>query len=78
MTEELAEPDQHYDRVVDDLTAKFTGVHGRDTIEKAVAAARAELETEARVVTYLPVLTAKLAHDRLAATAAGDQAVETS
>lgn len=71
MTEELSEPDQHYDRVIDDLVGKFAGVHSRDVIEEAVAAARAELEPTARVSSYLPVLTARRAHDRLVKNAAG-------
>ena len=63
MTEERAAPDQHDDRVVDDLTGKFAGIHRR---EVTVADTRADLGATARVVSYLPVLTGKLAHDRLA------------
>ena len=66
MTEELSEPDQHYDRVVDELATRFAGVHEREVVERAVADARAALEADARVKSYLPLLTLKLACDRLA------------
>jgi hypothetical protein len=59
--------DQHIDRVIDSLTDRFSGVHDRQTVLQAVNDARAHLESEARVVKYLPVLVSKRAVDQLAA-----------
>ena len=58
--------DQHFARVVDTLTEKFTGVHDRATGVRVVDDERAQLEGQARVVTYLPVMTTRRAIDRLA------------
>jgi hypothetical protein len=66
MAEVRAEPDQHYDRVVDELTDRFAGVHDRDAVIQAVNDARHQLEAHAKVTNYLPVLTQKLARTRLA------------
>ncbi len=78
MTEELAGLDPHYESLIDDLVTEFADVHSRSVVQVTFAAARAELETGARVLTYLPVLTAKVAHDRLAKAAAGPGREETS
>jgi hypothetical protein len=61
-----ADVDQQFDRVVDALTKKFTGVHHRDAVTEIVDEARRQLEGEARVTTYLPVLATRRATDRLA------------
>ena len=65
MAEDDAEVDQHIERVVDSLTERFTGIHDRQVIEQAVAAARAELEADARVTKYIPVLASRRAVDKL-------------
>ena len=58
MTADDADLDQHIARVVDSLVERFTD-HDRQVVEQAVAHARAELEAEARVTKYLPVLVSR-------------------
>lgn len=64
-TLESDESDQHFERVVDDLAAAFSDIYDRQTVAQAVAQARLELETDARVTRYLPVLAFKRARQRL-------------
>ncbi len=66
MTEELAELDPQYDRVVDELVTRFAGLHEREVVKQAVADARAALEADARVTNYLPLLASRVARERLA------------
>jgi hypothetical protein len=66
MADQLADPDKHYVRVIEELVGKFAGVHERDAVVQAVDDARRELEANAQVTSYLPVLTQKLARMRLA------------
>ena len=55
--------------VVDDLTYSFTGIFSRADVESAVRTAWAELAEVSRIPTYLPVLAARLAKERLTAAA---------
>ena len=66
MAEDDADLDQHIARVVDSLAERFTDRHDRQTVEQAVAEARAQLEADARVTKYLPVLVSRRAIDKLA------------
>ena len=66
MAADDADLDQHIARVVDSLVERFTDRHDRQVVEQAVAHARAELEAEARVTKYLPVLVSRRATDLLA------------
>jgi len=66
MAEDDADIDQHIARVVDSLAERFTDKYDRQTIEQAVAEARAQLEADARVTKYLPVLVSRRAIDKLA------------
>lgn len=66
MAGEDADIDQHIARVVDSLAERFTDTHDRQTVELAVAEARAQLEADARVTKYLPVLVSRRAIDQLA------------
>ncbi|HYI59533.1 MAG TPA: hypothetical protein VEX66_15290 [Microlunatus sp.] len=66
MAEDDAHIDEHIARVVDSLMERFTDRHDRQVVEQAVANARAELEIEARVTKYLPVLVSRRATDLLA------------
>ena len=54
---------------VDDLAYKFDGVFTSEQVQQAVTTAHAELATVSRVPHYLPVLVARLAHERLTAAA---------
>ena len=54
---------------VDDLAYKFDGVFTSEQVQQAVTTAHAELATVSRVPDYLPVLVARLAHERLTAAA---------
>lgn len=58
-----------YSRIVDDLAYRYDGVFSRDTVERAVADARAALEPVSTVRDFLPVLTERFARDRLLAAA---------
>ena len=65
MAADDADLDQHIARVVDSLAERFTR-HDRQVVEQAVAHALGELEAEARVTKYLPVLVSRRAADQLA------------
>ena len=65
MAADDADLDQHIARVVDSLAERYTR-HDRQGVEQAVAHARDELEAEARVTKYLPVLVSRRAADQLA------------
>ncbi|GAB3764662.1 arsenate reductase ArsC [Microlunatus parietis] len=58
-----------YNRIVDELTYDYEGVFERAAIERAVLAARAALEPNAKIHTFLPVLTARFAKEQLTAAA---------
>lgn len=65
-TDDSTDSEQHFERVVDVLTDRFAGVHDRATVDQVVEATRRELEAEAKVTSYLPVLVTRHAIDRLA------------
>ena len=54
MAEDGADIDQHIPRVVDSLAERFTDKYASQTIEQAVAEARAQLEADAHVTKYPP------------------------
>src|SRR5690606_34904466 len=58
--------------IVDDLAYAFDGTFARDEVEGAVRTAWTELAAVSRVPTYLPVLTQRLARERLTAAAQAD------
>ncbi|GAA3691301.1 hypothetical protein GCM10022204_03020 [Microlunatus aurantiacus] len=57
--------ERQFERVVDALTLRFDGLHEPTTVARVVQDARRELERQARITTYLPVLATKRAVDRL-------------
>lgn len=61
-----------YDRIVDELTYDYEGVFSRESIQQAVQAARTALEPNAKITTFLPVLTARFAKEQLTAAAQAD------
>ena len=65
-TDDSSDSEQHFDRVVDVLADRFAGVHDRATVAQVVEATRRELEADAKVTGYLPVLVTRHAIDRLA------------
>jgi arsenate reductase len=58
-----------YDRIVDELSYDYDGVFSAATIRQAVDDARRALEPNAKIHTYLPVLTARFAREQLTAAA---------
>lgn len=58
--------------IVDDLSYAFEGTFTRDAVHDAVSTAWSELAAVSRIPTYLPVLTRKLARERLTAAAQSD------
>ncbi len=64
-----------YARIVDELSYDYDGIFATETILKAVTDARHALEPNAKIRTYLPILTARFAKEQLtaAAQAAGSQ-----
>lgn len=64
-TDDDTDSEQHFERVVDVLTDRFAGVHDRATVGRVVQATRRELEADAKVTSYLPVLVTRHAIDRL-------------
>lgn len=59
--------DASYTRIVDDLAYAYEGTFSRETVERAIAEARAALEPTARIPDFLPVLTQRFARDQLLA-----------
>lgn len=57
--------DQQFTRVVDTLTERFNGIHDRTTVQRVVTHTRSQLEADASVTSYLPVLVSRRASDRL-------------
>ncbi|MFC7623199.1 arsenate reductase ArsC [Microlunatus sp. GCM10028923] len=58
-----------YDRIVDELSYDYDGIFSADTIRQAVTDARQALEPNAKIHTFLPVLTARFAREQLTAAA---------
>lgn len=58
--------------IIEDLSYAFDGTFTADEVREAVEAAWSELAGVSRIPTYLPVLTARLARQRLTATAQAD------
>jgi protein-tyrosine-phosphatase len=58
-----------YDRITGDLAYRYDGVFSPETVERAVADARAALEPQSRIPEFLPILTERFAKDRLLAAA---------
>ena len=66
MTDGDTELDQHIARIVEVLAERFRSTHDRQTVEQAVVDARSQLEADARVTKYLPVLVSRRAINQLA------------
>jgi len=58
-----------YATLIDDLTYTYQGVFSPESIAAAVQEARAALEPNARIETYLPILVARFAKEQLMAAA---------
>ena len=56
-------------RAIDDLIREFDGIHSPQTVTRVVVDSYMQLARPARVPTYLPLLSARFARDRLQATA---------
>jgi len=63
---------------VDDLTYRYDGVFSRDTVHRAVEAARTTLEPIAKIPTFLPILTERFARDQLLAAAQAEGKIAAS
>lgn len=61
----LLEPDHLLRRIAEELTPEFAGVFGPETVYAFVADAYQRIAAEARIKTYLPTLTAQIAHHAL-------------
>jgi protein-tyrosine-phosphatase len=61
----LLEPDHLLHRVADDLAAEFAGIFGPETVHAFVSDAYQRIAGDARIKTYLPTLTAHIAHRAL-------------
>jgi arsenate reductase len=66
-----------YTRIVDDLTYHYGGVFSRDTVQRAVEAARDTLGPVAKFPNFLPILTERFARDQLLAAAQAEGKVAT-
>ncbi|MFC7621514.1 arsenate reductase ArsC [Microlunatus sp. GCM10028923] len=64
-----------YQGIVDDLSYDYEGVFSTETIRQAVEDARLALEPNAKIHTFLPVLTARFAKEQLLAAAQATGAV---
>jgi arsenate reductase len=67
-----------YTRIVDDLTYHYDGVFSRDTVQRAVEAARDTLGPVAKFPNFLPILTQRFARDQLLAAAQAEGKIATS
>lgn len=56
-------------KVAERLKGEFAGMFSPETIQRFITESRAALETQARVTTWLPILTERFARDRLRALA---------
>ncbi|MCX6395740.1 MAG: hypothetical protein NTV23_04595 [Propionibacteriales bacterium] len=56
---------QQFDRVVEDLTAEFAGSVPAGEVHDVIARYRAELEPQAKITEYLPVLVRRFAREEL-------------
>jgi len=63
------------DRIAEDLTPMFEGVFGAETIRECVQDAYQRISTEARIQTFLPILTSRVARDRLVSIAANQKSI---
>ena len=63
------------DRVADDLAPMFEGVFGPETVRACVQDAYERISAEARVHTFLPILTSRVARGRLVRIAADQKGV---
>ena len=64
-----AAQEQIYDRIVEELAYKYSGVFSRESVRDAVSEARDQLEQTARITDFLPVLVSRFARDQLVAAA---------
>jgi arsenate reductase (thioredoxin) len=71
----LLTPEASLHRLADDLTARFTGVFARETIDRYVFESYTALARTATVTAHLPVLAGRFATERLAALAQAKGAV---
>lgn len=58
-----------YGRIARDLSHRFDGVFGFETVERVVARVRLELDLRSRITDFIPVLVEKLAREELSAAA---------
>jgi protein-tyrosine-phosphatase len=70
-------PSAEYARIVDDLTYRYDGVFNRETVQQAVAQARATLGPVAKFPNFLPILTERFARDQLLAAAQAEGKIAT-
>jgi len=61
----LLEPEHLLHRIAEELSPEFAGVFGPETVYAFVADAYQRIAAEARIKTYLPALTAQIAHHAL-------------
>ena len=61
----LLEPEHLLHRIAEELSPEFDGVFGPETVYAFVADAYQRIAAEARIKTYLPTLTAQIAHHAL-------------
>jgi len=59
--------EQAYDRIVEELAYRFSGVFAKESIRAAVLASRTDLEQAATITDYLPLLVNRFAHEQLMA-----------
>lgn len=65
----LLTPEASLHRLADELSARFTGVFARETIDRYVFESYTALARTAKVTTHLPILTGRFATERLTALA---------
>ena len=66
MTPDSADLTVQFDRIIDSLTDRFSDSYERPVVARIVADMRHQLESTARVTTYLPLLVSRRASDQLA------------
>jgi protein-tyrosine-phosphatase len=67
-----------YTRIVDDLTYHYDGVFSRESVQRAVEAARDTLGPVAKFPNFLPILTQRFARDQLLAAAQAEGKIATT
>ncbi|HET6151618.1 MAG TPA: hypothetical protein VFE15_01605 [Marmoricola sp.] len=67
--------EQHFVKIIEDLSGEYAGTLGADAVHAAVAKYRTELEPAARITDFIPVLVRRYAREELQLAAGRESAI---